>query len=197
MNATCIKNAVFYMNQLKGPVKNFVRQYKRITTNAKQTTGKAEKHSEFEPYLTKLRETGGGNTSNLLCHGQKNTKLQSLYDDLATCKTVINNTCHADTLPTTNTTEMEACKAIMDAFENKTQEAIDLNNNNLGAESCVIWESTELASLSAEIKACSLKSHEDKHTKARNACKDEFSNCRQKEDNVSQIVHCPKSRYFQ
>ena len=111
------------MKQLKGPVKNFVRQYKRITTNTKQTTGKAEKHSEFEPYLTKLRETGGGNTSNLLCHGQKNTKLQSLYDDLATCKTVINNTCHADTLPTTNTTKMEACKAAMDAFEAKTQEA--------------------------------------------------------------------------
>merc|ERR1740123_1604294 len=190
MDATCIDNAVKYMNQLKNKVKNFGKQYIRIATNKKQTTGKADKSSEFDPYLTKLRETGGGNTSNLLCQGKKNANLQTLYDNIATCKTSINDTCHAETLPTTNTTEMEACKATMDAFEAKTQEAIDLNNktNTLGAESCVIWESTELATMSAEVTACDLKDHEKEHTDAKKACKKKFSTCRQEEDKVSKLV---------
>merc|ERR1712130_1071839 len=69
MNATCINNAVTYMKQLKLAVKNFGKQYNRITTNAKQTSGKAGKDSEFAPYLIKLRETGGGNASNMTCNG--------------------------------------------------------------------------------------------------------------------------------
>merc|ERR1712203_703549 len=65
MNATCINSAVTYMKQLKLAVKNFGKQYNRITTNSKQTSGKSGKSDEFEPYLIKLRETGGGNSSNM------------------------------------------------------------------------------------------------------------------------------------
>merc|ERR1712203_21385 len=65
MNATCINNAMTYMKQRKTLVPNFEKQYKRIERNAKQASGKAGKGSEFVPYLTKLRETGGGNASNM------------------------------------------------------------------------------------------------------------------------------------
>merc|ERR1712110_1370538 len=97
MNATCINNAVTYMKQLKLAVKNFGKQYNRISTFGKQSSGKAGKYDEFEPYLIKLRETGGGNASNMTCNGEKNqgaTNLQTLYDNLETCKTIINNTCN-------------------------------------------------------------------------------------------------------
>merc|ERR1719336_2828490 len=96
MNATCIDNAVTYMKQLKLAVKNFGKQYNRISTNAKQSSGKSNKYDEFAPYLIKLRETGGGNASNLTCNGEKNqgaTNLKTLYDNLATCETIINSTC--------------------------------------------------------------------------------------------------------
>merc|ERR1711923_109646 len=88
-NETCIDNAVTYMKQLKLAVKNFGKQYNRILTNAKQSSGKSSKNDEFTPYLTKLRETGGGNASNLTCNGEKNqgaTNLKTLYDNLATCE---------------------------------------------------------------------------------------------------------------
>merc|ERR1712107_927582 len=97
MNATCIDNAVTYMKQLKLAVKNFGKQYNRISTNAKQSSGKSNKYDEFAPYLIKLRETGGGNASNLTCNGEKNqvaTNLKTLYDNLATCETIINSTCN-------------------------------------------------------------------------------------------------------
>merc|ERR1712183_476474 len=76
MNATCINNAVTYMKQLKLAVKNFGKQYNRIITNAKQTSGKAGKDSEFAPYLIKLRETGGGNASNMSCNGEEPEKVR-------------------------------------------------------------------------------------------------------------------------
>ena len=184
MDATCINNAVTYMKQLKLAVKNFGKQYNRITTNAKQTSGKAGKHSEFDPYLTKLRETGGGNTSNLLCHGKKNTNLQTLYDNLATCKTIINNTCHTNNMPAVNMTSMDACKATMDGFVNETAEAITAT----GAAACLIWESEKLANMSAMLKGCSLKDTEWAHTAAKKACTGNFSFCRQEEDKVSKLV---------
>merc|ERR1711963_550256 len=91
-NETCIDNAVTYMKQLKLAVKNFGKQYNRILTNAKQSSGKSSKNNEFAPYLVKLRETGGGNASNLTCNGQKNqgaVNLETLYNNLATCETII------------------------------------------------------------------------------------------------------------
>merc|ERR1712209_133809 len=116
MNATCIDNAVTYMKQLKLAVKNFGKQYNRISTNAKQSSGKSSKYDEFAPYLIKLRETGGGNASNLTCNGEKNqgaTNLKTLYDNLATCETIINSTCNTG-MPDVNMTFLDACKATMD-----------------------------------------------------------------------------------
>merc|ERR1712012_757356 len=90
MDEACIINAVNYMKQLKLAVKNFGKQYNRIITNAKQSKGKSGKNDEFAPYLIKLREAGGGNASNLTCHGshtnQGATNLKTLYDNLATCE---------------------------------------------------------------------------------------------------------------
>merc|ERR1711963_38036 len=121
MNATCIDNAVTYMKQLKLAVKNFGKQYNRISTNAKQSSGKSSKYDEFAPYLIKLRETGGGNASNLTCNGEKNqgaTNLKTLYDNLATCETIINSTCNTG-MPDVNMTFLDACKATMDNFTAK------------------------------------------------------------------------------
>merc|ERR1712218_338026 len=186
MNATCINNAVTYMKQLKLAVKNFGKQYNRISTFGKQSSGKAGKYDEFEPYLIKLRETGGGNASNMTCNGEKNqgaTNLQTLYDNLKTCKTIINNTCNAN-MPAINMTFLDACKATMDGFENETDKAIKAT----GAAACVIWESDLLANMSAMLKDCSLKEHESAHTSAKKACTGNFSFCRQEEDKVSKLV---------
>merc|ERR1712110_148763 len=185
MNATCINNAVTYMKQLKLAVKNFGKQYNRISTFGKQSSGKAGKYDEFEPYLIKLRETGGGNASNMTCNGEKNqgaTNLQTLYDNLETCKTIINNTCNAN-MPAINMTFLDACKATMDGFENETDKAIKAT----GAAACVIWESDLLANMSAMLKDCSIKDTETAQTAAKKACTGNFSFCRQEEDKVSKL----------
>merc|ERR1711953_1665942 len=182
-NETCIDNAVTYMKQLKLAVKNFGKQYNRILTNAKQSSGKSSKNDEFTPYLTKLRETGGGNASNMTCNGQKNQgaiNLQTLYNNLATCETIINATCHDG-----NMTFLDACKATMDNFTAKANEAIKAK----GSAACVIWESAEMAEMSGMLKGCSVKSLESSHTAAKKACTGNFSYCRQEEDKVSKIVH--------
>merc|ERR1711978_320149 len=161
-NATCIDNAVTYMKQLKLAVKNFGKQYNRISTNAKQSSGKSSKYDEFAPYLIKLRETGGGNASNLTCNGEKNqgaTNLKTLYDNLATCETIINSTCNTG-MPDVNMTFLDACKATMDNFTAKANEAIKLT----GADACLIWESAELAEMSTMLKGCSIKSLESEQT---------------------------------
>merc|ERR1712213_190799 len=119
MNATCIDNAVTYMKQLKLAVKNFDKQYNRITTYDKQTTSKAGKNDEFAPYLIKLSETGGGNVSNLSCNGEYNqgaTNLQTLYDNIATCESKVNESCNTN-MPDVNMTFLDACKATMDFRE--------------------------------------------------------------------------------
>merc|ERR1712012_372915 len=186
MNATCIDNAVTYMKQLKLAVKNFGKQYNRISTNAKQSSGKSSKYDEFAPSLIKLRETGGGNASNLTCNGEKNqgaTNLKTLYDNLATCETIINSTCNTG-MPDVNMTFLDACKATMDNFTAKANEAIKLT----GADACLIWESAELAEMSTMLKGCSIKSLESEQTAAKKACTGNFSYCRQEEDKVSKIV---------
>merc|ERR1712038_1770580 len=186
MNATCIDNAVTYMKPLKLAVKNFGKQYNRISTNAKQSSGKSSKYDEFAPYLIKLRETGGGNASNLTCNGLKNegaTNLQTLYDNLATCEDIINTTCNTN-MPSVNMTFLDECKATMDAFVNVTDGAIKAT----GADACIIWESAELAEMSTMLKPCSLKALETEHTSAKKACTGNFSYCRQEEDKVSKIV---------
>merc|ERR1712213_271092 len=187
-NETCIDNAVTYMKQLKLAVKNFGKQYNRILTNAKQSSGKSSKNDEFTPYLTKLRETGGGNASNMTCNGQKNQgaiNLETLYNNLATCEKIINATCHEDNMPDVNMTFLDACKATMDNFTAKANEAIKAK----GSAACVIWESAEMAEMSSMLKGCSVKSLESTHTAAKKACTGNFSYCRQEEDKVSKIVH--------
>merc|ERR1719278_2438122 len=187
MNASCINNAILYMKQLKLAVKNFGKQYNRISTNSKQSSGKSGKSDEFKPYLIKLRETGGGNASNMTCNGEKGvgaTNLQTLYDNLETCEVIINSTCHEDNMPAVNMTFLDACKATMDGFVNETNKAIAAT----GAAACVIWESELLANMSGMLKDCSLKETESGHTAAKKACTGNFSYCRQEEDKVSKLV---------
>merc|ERR1739846_200627 len=187
MNDACINNAVKYMKQLKGAVKSFGNQYNRIVRNQKQTTEKAGKKDEFEPYLIKLRETGGGNSSNMSCNGEINegaTNLKNLYDSLETCKTIINNTCHEDNMPAINMTFLDACKATMDGFVNETADAIAAK----GAAACLLWESEKLANMSAMLKDCNISDTTDGHTTAMKACKGNFSFCRGEEDKVSKLV---------
>merc|ERR1712088_970172 len=186
MNATCINNAVKYMDQLRLAVKNFGKQYARISTLGNQAKGKAGKYDEFEPYLIKLRETGGGNASNMTCNGEKGTgatNLKNLYDNLETCKTTINHTCNAS-MPAKDVTFLDACKATMDGFVNETDKAIKAK----GDAACVIWESDLLANMSAMLKNCSIKDTETAQTAAKKACTGNFSFCRQEEDKVSKLV---------
>merc|ERR1712156_1208917 len=111
------------------------------------------------------------------------TNLKTLYDNLATCETIINSTCNTG-MPDVNMTFLDACKATMDNFTAKANEAIKLT----GADACLIWESAELAEMSTMLKGCSIKSLESEQTAAKKACTGNFSYCRQEEDKGSQIV---------
>merc|ERR1719225_1618506 len=81
-------------------------------------------------------------------------------------------------------TFLDGCKATMDNFTAKTDEAIKAS----GADACLIWQSAELAEMSSMLKGCNLKSLETEHTAAKKACTGNFSYCRQEEDKVSQVV---------
>merc|ERR1712209_227365 len=126
------------------------------------------------------------------CNGQKNQgaiNLETLYNNLATCETIINATYHEDNMPDVNMTFLDACKATMDNFTAKANEAIKAK----GSAACVIWESAEMAEMSGMLKGCSVKSLESTHTAAKKACTGNFSYCRQEEDKVSKIVHACSS----
>merc|ERR1712037_750853 len=73
MNETCINTAMSYMKIMKDRVSNFLRQKTRITKFQTTAGNKAGKKGLFGPILNRIREAGGGNSSNLKCNGDNSS----------------------------------------------------------------------------------------------------------------------------
>ena len=109
MNETCINTAMKYMKIMKDRVSNFLKQKTRITKYNETSGNKAGKKGLFGPILNRIREAGGGNSSNLKCNGDNSssgaTQLKNLTSLLILCEDNINTSCNAN-LPVINTTSL-------------------------------------------------------------------------------------------
>merc|ERR1712218_731725 len=73
MNETCINTAMSYMKIMKDKVSNFLRQKTRVSKYSTTSGNKAGKKGLFGPILNRIREAGGGNSSNLKCNGDNSS----------------------------------------------------------------------------------------------------------------------------
>jgi len=184
MNATCIDNAMKYMQTMKLKVSNFLVQKKRIEKYNTTAGNKAGKKGLFGPILNRIREAGGGNSSNLKCNGDNSSagakQFQNLTVSLMKCEQNINTSCSSD-LPALNATHMALCEVAMNAFKNLTDTCIKLS----GTAACTCWESDGFTFTAKAVKKCDLKSTNTKMTAAKKSCTSAFGKCRKLEDDVS------------
>merc|ERR1719483_379773 len=191
MNATCIDNAMKYMQTMKLKVSNFLVQKKRIEKYNTTAGNKAGKKGLFGPILNRIREAGGGNSSNLKCNGDNSTagagtnaagakQFMNLTVSLKKCENNINTSCSSD-LPALNATHMALCEVAMNAFKNLTDTCIKLT----GTAACTCWESDGFTFTAKAVKKCDLKSTNSKMTAAKKKCTTAFGKCRKLEDDVS------------
>merc|ERR1719483_1824445 len=169
MNATCIDNAMKYMQTMKLKVSNFLVQKKRIEKYNTTAGNKAGKKGLFGPILNRIREAGGGNSSNLKCNGDNSSagakQFQNLTVSLKNCEQNINTSCSSD-LPALNATHMALCEVAMNAFKNLTDTCIKLT----GTAACTCWESDGFTFTAKAVKKCDLKSTNTKMTAAKKSC---------------------------
>jgi hypothetical protein len=187
MNATCIDTAMKYMNTMKLKVSNFLIQKTRIEKYNKTSGSKAGKKGLFGPILNRIREAGGGNSSNLKCNGDNSSKgadqLRNLTVSLMKCEANINTSCNAD-LPTINVTDLNLCNTAMTAFAALTKEC----QLKSGSSACSCWTNSTLSFSSNAVKKCDISDDNKKMTKAKKACTTAFGQCRKLEDSVSSAL---------
>merc|ERR1712088_1247880 len=108
MNETCINTAMSYMKIMKDKVSNFLRQKTRVSKYSTTSGNKAEKEGLFGPILNRIREAGGGNSSNLKCNGDNSSagakQLANLTALLGACEADIHDAC-SESHPSINQTE--------------------------------------------------------------------------------------------
>ena len=143
----------------------------------------------FGPLISKLREAGGGNSSNLTCNGASGPgaeNLEVLMAELEMCEANIEAACNTN-LPTINETLTSECEMHMEAFSNLTKPAIAAS----GEASCQLWTSDELASAASKIKgsACDISQLNTNFTMAKKSCTQAFGACRKVEDKVTKAPH--------
>merc|ERR1719477_204628 len=187
MNETCINTAMSYMKIMKDKVSNFLRQKTRV---GKYSTTSANKHGKkglFGPILNRIREAGGGNSSNLKCNGDNSSagakQLANLTALLGACEDNINASCSANQ-PSINQTEHDLCEAAMTAFADGTKEC----QKKTGAEACACWTNSTLETQVAEVKKCDISDDNKAMTKAKKECTSAFGKCRKVEDSVSESL---------
>ena len=113
---SCIEKATSYYSKfLLRKVKNFNQQKDRITIFTKQSQGKNSKMSIFVLLINRLREVGGGNSSNLTCNGETGPGAEyiaELSDTLSSCGDNINQACDSTfSGPDANLTYINECAA--------------------------------------------------------------------------------------
>merc|ERR1712088_1184248 len=108
MNETCINTAMSYMKIMKDKVSNFLRQKTRVSKYSTTSGNKAGKKGLFGPILNRIREAGGGNSSNLKCNGDNSSagakQLANLTSLLGACEDDIHTAC-SESHPSINQTE--------------------------------------------------------------------------------------------
>merc|ERR1711892_1406782 len=175
-STACIGNATNYYNKiLIKKVYNFKIQRERIKTFSKQSSGKNSKNGIFILLINRIREVGGGNSSNLTCNGENNdgaTNLETLSTTLSECETKIYEACDSSQSgPNANSTYIDECNDLVDAFTDMTDTATKAK----GAAACVLWEADDLKEKADAIKTCTaatvaFNTAEDSVTAAVSAC---------------------------
>lgn len=174
------------MKLLKDKIANFKAQKSRITSSRKQAGGKAKKMGDFAAVVSKIREAGGGNSSELKCNGAAGPgadKLTNLTVELTGCEAAINTSCSAD-LPDYNSTAEDVCSGYIATFENLTSAAISAS----GDSACTLWQAEDLAAAAVNVKTCDISGENSKFTKQRVLCISAFGKCRKLEDSVTQAI---------
>ena len=196
-NSSCIKDACLkkssdYLSMAKGTVmtkvKNFKAKKSRMDTFINQAKGKGKKMSQFAPIALKIREAGGGNSSNLTCNGAMGPgaeELKSLYTKISACEASINMTCNAE-LPSYNKTYASMCEKHIEAFEKLIKAASDKNLKP--EESCKLWEAEDLAAAVANVGSCDLSADMVKVKDQKTKCIDAFRECRKTEGKVVDAI---------
>merc|ERR1719477_187616 len=184
MNETCINTAMSYMKIMKDKVSNFLRQKTRIGKYKTTSGNKAGKKGLFGPILNRIREAGGGNSSNLRCNGDNSgagaKQLKNLTSLLGACEENINASCNAN-LPVINTTEHDLCHTAMTAFANLTKDC----QMKTGEEACTCWTNSTLEFSANAVKKCDISNDNKNMTAAKKQCTTAFGKCRKIEDSVS------------
>ena len=180
MTKKCIDTAVTNMKKLNSMVRNFEAQKKRLERFVKQAGSKSNKSANFAPLIAKLTALGGGNSSNLLCNGEKNNGsalMTNLTVELGKCDEAIVEACSSK-VPKLNETQvafLDACNVHMQAFKNKS----DAAGMKEGSEACALWESSEMAMLAKNVnKTCLPKDLLAEATSGNKACKKQYQACR-------------------
>jgi len=186
-STSCIKLATdYYSKDLLKKVYNFKVQKDRIKTYSKQASGKDSKNSDFQLLINRLREAGGGNSSNLTCNGETGAGanyLTTLSSTIASCEQQINDACDSSASgPGANQTYIDECAVKVDLFEDMTTAATKAK----GAAACELLESADLAAASEDIKACTkiTVDYNKQVTKAKKNFTNAFSACKTAEDEV-------------
>ena len=149
----------------------------------------AGKQSIFGPLISKLREAGGGNSSNLTCNGASGPGadfLKALMAELEMCEANIKAACNTG-LPSHNETLTSECEMHMETFSNLTKPAIAAS----GEASCQLWTAESLATAASKIKgtACDISELNTKFTAAKKNCTSAFGACRKLEDKVTKSAY--------
>merc|ERR1711923_484122 len=188
LNFTCIDKAIGYLNMHKGKVANFKKQNSRVARQNKTSTSKSGKKGLFGPVVRRITHMGGGNASDLTCHGKKNAgaaQLTNLTETLLKCEDEIHNNCHPSNMPQPNMTKHAPCLEAIETFENKSNGCI----KKTGSEACTCWEDKDLAAAAAVIKKCDLSSDANNFKTALKKCTSSFGKCRKYEDDVAAAIH--------
>merc|ERR1712083_681550 len=184
MNETCINTAMSYMKIMKDKVSNFLRQKTRVSKYSTTSSNKAGKKGIFGPILNRIREAGGGNSSNLKCNGDNSiagaTQLKNLTTLLAACEGNINTSC-VGSLPEINKTAHDLCETAMNAFAALTKDC----QKKTGAEACSCWTNSTLEFTVRAVKKCDVSADNKLMTAAKKKCTEAFGKCRKIEDEVS------------
>jgi hypothetical protein len=137
--------------------------------------------------LNRIREAGGGNSSNLKCNGDNSSagakQLANLTSLLGACEDDIHTAC-SESHPTINQTEHDLCEAEMASFSALTKDC----QKKTGKEACACWTNSTLATRVAEVKKCDISDDNKAMTKAKKGCTTAFGKCRKVEDSVSESL---------
>jgi len=179
IDANCIDNAVKYMVTIQKQVAFFDTQKTRMETMEKQAGGKAKKMGNFQPLCAKIREAGGGNSSDLRCNGEKSENLTNLYSELMACKENINTSCSTD-MPTHDENMVATCVTDIKAFKDLVKAASD----KTGDDACLDWNGANLAAAEAKALKCKVTDESNAVKAQKKKCINAFSKCRKTEDAI-------------